>query len=83
MFTFHARRLGIACTLHSLHHPHATQLLRQAVHLKVVSERLGHATVGFTLDTYTHAVRGMDQDAAARIGAALQTALATTAASQS
>jgi integrase len=43
---------------------------------KVVSERLGHATVAFTLDTYTHAVEGMDRDAAIKIGATLQTALA-------
>ena len=35
------------------------------------------ATVGFTLNTYTHAVQGMDQEAAVKSGAALQTALAT------
>jgi integrase len=34
------------------------------VHPKVVSERLGHATVSFTLDTYSHLVRAMQQNAA-------------------
>jgi integrase len=76
MFTYHARRLKVDCRLHDLRHSHATQLLGAGIHPKVVSERLGHATVAFTLDTYTHAVEGMDRDAAIRIGAALQTAMA-------
>ncbi len=75
MFTFYARRLKIDCRLHDLRHSHATQLLGQGIHPKIVSERLGHATVAFTLDTYTHAVEGMDKDAAAKIGAALQAAM--------
>ena len=78
MFTYHARRLEVDCRLHDLRHSHATQLLGQGIHPKIVSERLGHATVAFTLDTYTHALEGMDEDAADRIGAALQTALAKT-----
>lgn len=75
MFTFHARQLGIGCRLHDLRHSHATQLLSAGVHPKIVSERLGHSTVAFTLDTYTHAVQGMDRDAASRIGDNLQAAL--------
>jgi integrase len=75
MFSFHARHLGISCRLHDLRHSHATQLLSAGVHPKIVSERLGHSTVAFTLDTYTHAVQGMDRDAAARIGDNLQAAL--------
>ena len=35
---------------HDLRHTHATQLLRQGVHPKIVSERLGHATIVITLD---------------------------------
>jgi integrase len=35
------------------------------VHPKVVSERLGHATVAMTLDTYSHTVPVLQQDAAA------------------
>ena len=40
-------------------------MLKSGVHPKIVSERLGHATVSFTLDTYTHVVPGL-QEAAAR-----------------
>jgi integrase len=39
---------------HDLRHTHATLLLAQDVHPKVVSERLGHSTIGITLDTYSH-----------------------------
>jgi integrase len=37
------------------------------VHPKVVSERLGHSTVGITLDTYSHVVQGLDAEAAATV----------------
>ena len=51
-------------SLHSLRHTHATLALRAGVHPKVVSERLGHATVAFTLDTYTDALPDMQETAA-------------------
>ena len=51
--------------LHDLRHTHATLMLKSGVHPKIVSERLGHATVAFTLDTYSHVVPGL-QEAAAR-----------------
>jgi integrase len=79
MFTYHARRLKVDCRLHDLRHSHATQMLRQGIHPKIVSERLGHSKVGFTLDTYTHALVGMDEQAARKVGAALQTAIAKNA----
>ena len=60
---------------HDLRHTHATQLLRQGVHPKVVSERLGHATVGITLDVYSHVLPGMQAEAATRTDAALRAAL--------
>jgi integrase len=44
--------------LHDLRHTHATHLLAAGVNMKIVSERLGHATVGFTLDVYGHALPG-------------------------
>jgi len=50
--------------LHDLRHSHATLLLRANVHPKVVSERLGHASVRLTLDTYSHAVPTMQTAAA-------------------
>jgi integrase len=37
-----------------LRHAHATLMLLQGVHPNVASERLGHASVGITLDTYSH-----------------------------
>ncbi len=40
-----------------------------SVHPKIASERLGHATVGLTLDTYSHVIPGMQEDAVARIDA--------------
>jgi integrase len=39
------------------------------VHPKVVQERLGHATIGITLDTYSHAIPAMHEDAAAQVAA--------------
>jgi integrase len=41
-------------------------LLKAGVSAKVVSERLGHSTVAFTLDTYAHVVPGMQAEAAER-----------------
>jgi integrase len=49
---------------HDLRHTHATPLLKVGVHPKVVSERLGHASIGITLDTYSHVMPGMQEDAA-------------------
>ena len=53
--------------LHDLRHTHATLALRAGIHPKVVSERLGHATVSITLDTYSHAIPAMQEEAAAMI----------------
>jgi integrase len=55
--------------LHGLRHSHATHLLAAGTNVKVVSERLGHATVGFTLDTYGHVMPGQQADAAAAVAA--------------
>lgn len=50
--------------VHDLRHTHATMLLRSGVHPKVVSERLGHASIAITLDTYSQVLPD-SQDAAA------------------
>jgi integrase len=55
--------------LHDLRHSHATHLLAAGTNVKVVSERLGHATVGFTLDVYGHVMPGQQADAAAAVAA--------------
>jgi len=44
--------------------PYATAALKAGVHPKVISERLGHADVAFTLRTYSHVIPGMDAAAA-------------------
>ena len=60
---------------HDLRHTHATQLLSAGVHPKVASERLGHSTIGITLDLYSHVMPGMQADAAEQVDAALQAAI--------
>jgi len=42
-------------------------MLAAGVHPKVASQRLGHSTIGITMDLYTHAVEGLDADAAERM----------------
>ena len=49
---------------HDLRHTHATALLAQGVHPKVVQERLGHSRISLTLDTYSHLLPTMQRDAA-------------------
>lgn len=58
-------------TLHGLRHTCATLLLLHNFNPKVVSERLGHASISITLDTYSHVLPSMQKDAADAIGAAL------------
>ena len=50
--------------LQDVRHTHASLLLKAGVNPKVVSERLGHSSVAFTLDTYAHVMPGMQPDAA-------------------
>jgi hypothetical protein len=49
---------------HELRHTHATLALAAGIHPKVVSERLGHASITITLDTYSHAIPAMQETAA-------------------
>jgi integrase len=60
---------------HDLRHTHATHLLTNGVHPKVAQERLGHSSVGITLDLYSHVLPGMQEDAAAKVDAAIRAAL--------
>ncbi|MBO7275892.1 MAG: site-specific integrase [Clostridia bacterium] len=53
--------------LHDLRHTHATLLIQAGVNPKVVQERLGHADVTITLNTYTHVMPDMAKDAANKI----------------
>lgn len=58
------RELGLPEELHfhSLRHYHASWLLRQGVHPKVVQERLGHSSIKITLDTYSHLIPDMQAE---------------------
>lgn len=59
---------------HDLRHSHATQLLAAGVHPKIASERLGHSTIGITLDLYSHVMPGMQANAAEQVDAAIKAA---------
>jgi len=50
--------------LHDLRHTHASLMLQAGVHLKIVQERLGHASVAITGDTYSHVTPGLQKAAA-------------------
>ena len=54
---------GKHITLYALRHTMATLMLLAGVNVKIVSERLGHASVTLTLDTYSHVLPTMQQDA--------------------
>ncbi|HEU0130300.1 MAG TPA: site-specific integrase [Mycobacteriales bacterium] len=68
-----ARRVGEAdvpaIRFHDLRHTHATLSLQAGIHPKIVSERLGHSSAAFTLDTYSHALPSLQAEAAATFGA--------------
>jgi integrase len=62
------RRAGVAAGLplirfHDMRHTAATILLAKGVHVKLVSEMLGHSTITHTLDTYSHVIPAMHGDA--------------------
>ena len=53
---------------HDLRHTFATLALQNGVDVKTVSSMLGHYDAGFTLRTYTHVTRQMQQKAAEKMG---------------
>jgi len=60
-----AREAGLPkIRLHDVRHSYATAALAAGVPAKVVSERLGHANIAITMDTYSH---GMDERAASAV----------------
>jgi integrase len=58
--------------LHDLRHAHASVMLKAGIAAKVVSERLGHSRIGITLDTYSHVLPGLQDDAAAKFEAEMR-----------
>ena len=59
-------------TFHGLRHTHISHLLMDGVHVKVVSERAGHANVNITLSVYAAYIPNMQADAALRVDAWLR-----------
>ena len=51
-------------TFHYLRHSYATVALKAGVSPKILSERIGHADVGFFLKTYAHVITNDDREAA-------------------
>lgn len=61
-WTMLAAKAGVkVIRLHDARHTHASLMLKQGVHPKIVQERLGHSTISMTLDTYSHVAPGLQQ----------------------
>jgi integrase len=66
-----ARRAGLRdFRFHDLRHTHASLMLSQGVHLKIVSERLGHSSIAVTGDLYSHVQPTVQREAVERFGVA-------------
>jgi len=63
-----ARKVGLPGTrFHDLRHTFASLMLLAGIHPKIVSEMLGHSSVAFTLDVYSHVVGGLQRIAMKRL----------------
>lgn len=58
------KRFRPAFRMYDLRHSCATLLLKRGVNPKIVQERLGHASITLTLDTYSHVLPDMQEGAA-------------------
>lgn len=52
---------------HDLRHTHATLMLKANIHPKIVAERLGHSSINLTLNTYSHVLPDMQQEAVSKL----------------
>ncbi|WP_054753939.1 tyrosine-type recombinase/integrase [Piscibacillus salipiscarius] len=60
----HIEQSGVSrIKFHDLRHTHASLLLLADVNIKIISERLGHASIRITLDTYAHLLPNMQKEA--------------------
>ncbi|MDX1616893.1 MAG: tyrosine-type recombinase/integrase, partial [Candidatus Promineifilaceae bacterium] len=72
---FHSQleKLGLPrMRFHDLRHTAATLLLQAEVHPKVVQDMLGHSSIVLTLDTYSHVIPGIQEQAAEKMDAIFQ-----------
>ena len=61
-----AKRVGLEnVRFHDLRHTFASLMLLRGAKPKVISEALGHSSVAFTMDVYSHIIEGMQEDAMA------------------
>jgi len=71
-FSILAKKTGLGTVrFHDLRHTFASLMLMQKAPAKVISEALGHASVAFTMDTYSHIISGMQEDAMALLDGVL------------
>ena len=56
------KKHGVALRLHGLRHSHASHLLAENVHPKIVQERLGHHSITVTMDVYSHLMPNMQAE---------------------
>jgi integrase len=65
-----ARAAGLPdIRVHDLRHTYASVALQAGIHVKVVSDRLGHSNVALTLNTYSHVIPALQEDAAEKVAA--------------
>ncbi len=55
-------------SFHDVSYTHATLLLKQRVHPKIISERLGHTNISMTLRIYSHILPNMQKEAVENFG---------------
>ena len=71
-WTMLASNVGIKLIrFHDARHTHASLLLKQGAHPRIVQERLGHSTIATTLDVYSHVTPGLQEAVAARFDEAM------------
>ena len=74
-----AREAGFDLTFHGLRHAHASLMLAAGVDLKVTSDRLGHSSISFTADTYSHVISMLDREAAEKLDALMASTASSSA----
>ena len=61
-------------TVHGMRHTHATLMLIAGVHPRIVQKRLGHSNISITVQTYSHVLPGLQEEAAGKFAALFGTA---------
>ena len=59
---------------HDLRHAHASLMLQEGIHPKIVSERLGHSSIRISMDTYSDVLPALQAAAAAQFDKVLEVA---------